>query len=177
MSLYQAPLQNTPPGGPLMLIRTLSATITAALLPVPALAQGPMMNATNGDPLPRAKPEEVGLSSERLGEIAKVINADVEKGRLPGAVIAVARRGKLVYYEAFGFRDKAAGVAMTKDTIFNIASMTKPMPTVAALQLYERGKLLIDDPLAKYFPKCAEQQLADLDRRGEAIPAQRGGRQ
>ena len=85
------------------------------------------MNAANGDPLPRGKAEEVGMSSERLGEIEKVIKADIEKGRLPGAVIAVARKGKLVYYEAFGFRDKAAGVAMTKDTIFNIASMTKPM--------------------------------------------------
>src|SRR5205085_11495874 len=61
-------------------------------------------------------------------------------------VIAVARRGKLVYYEALGFRDKVAGVAMTKDTIFNIASMTKPMVAFAALQLHERGQLLIDDP-------------------------------
>lgn len=116
------------------------------------------MNATNSDPLPSAKPETVGMSSERLGEIANVIKADVDKGRLPGAVIAIARRGRLVYYEAFGFRDKAAGVAMTKDTIFNIASMIKPMATVAALQLVERGKLLIDDPLAKYFPKFAEMQ-------------------
>ena len=91
------------------------------------------------------------------------------KGRLPGAVIAIARKGKLVYYEAFGFRDKAAGVAMTKDTIFNIASMTKPMVALAALQLHERGKLLIDDPLAKYFPKFAEMQVAELDASGETI--------
>ena len=53
----------------------------------------------NGDPLPRGKAEDVGMSSERLGQIAKVINADIEKGRLPGAVIAIARKGKLVYYE------------------------------------------------------------------------------
>jgi CubicO group peptidase (beta-lactamase class C family) len=152
-----------------MLIRSTIAAIAAALLSVPAQAQGPIMNATNGDPLPRGKAEEVGLSSERLGEIAKVINADIEKGRLPGAVIAIARKGKLVYYEAFGFRDKASGVAMTKDTIFNIASMTKPMVALAALQLHERGKLLIDDPLAKYFPKFAQMEVAELNAAGDAI--------
>ena len=125
----------------------------------------------NGDPLPRAKPEDVGLSSERLGEIAKVIKADIEKGRLPGAVIAIARHGKLVYFEAFGFRDKANNVPMTKDTIFNIASMTKPMVAVASLQLYERGQLLIDDPLSKYFPTFAKMEVAELDASGATITA------
>jgi len=162
-----------------MLTRAFSAAFVATILCSPVYAQTMTQSVststtaaaaiTNGDPLPRAKAEDVGMSSERLAEIAKVINADVEKGRLPGAVIAIARHGKLVYYEAFGFRDKAAGVAMTKDTIFNIASMTKPMATVAALQLYERGKLLIDDPLAKYFPKFAEMQVAELDASGDAI--------
>ena len=101
-------------------------------------------------PLPRAKPEEAGMSSARLGDIAKTLNADIARGRIPGAVVAIARRGKLVYFEAFGYRDKAAGVPMTTDTIFNIASMTKPMTAVAALQLYEQGRLLMDDPLAKW---------------------------
>ena len=120
-------------------------------------------------PLPRAKPEEVGMSSVRLGEIAKTINADVARGRLPGAVIAIARRGKLVYFEAFGFRDKPAGVPMTTDTIFNIASMTKPMTAVAALQLYEQGRPLMDEPVAKYFPKFADTKVAQLDAKGETI--------
>ena len=97
-------------------------------------------------------------------KIAKVINADIEKGRLPGAVIAIARKGKLVYYETFGFRDKAGNVAMTKDTIFNIASMTKPMVALAALQLHERGQLLIDDPLSKYFPVFAKMEVAETQR-------------
>jgi CubicO group peptidase (beta-lactamase class C family) len=133
-----------------MLIRTTLAAAAAALFsfpvysqsmsnPVNALANAAASAAQNGDPLPRARPEEVGVSSERLNEIKKVINADIEKGRLPGAVIAIARRGKLVYFEAFGFRDKAGNVPMTRDTIFNIASMTKPMVAVAALQLQERG--------------------------------------
>src|SRR3984885_12070339 len=97
------------------------------------------------DPLPRAKPEEVGLASERLARIGETLKADITAGRIPGAVIAVARHGKLVMFDAYGWRDKAAGVAMTTDTIFNIASMTKPMTTVGALMLYERGQLLIGD--------------------------------
>jgi CubicO group peptidase (beta-lactamase class C family) len=107
------------------------------------------------DALPRAKPEEDGLSAERLARIDSVLKADIEAGRIPGAVIAIARHGKLVKLDAYGFRDKQAKVAMTTDTIFNIASMTKPMTTVGALTLYEQGKLLIDDPLSKYFPKFA----------------------
>src|ERR1043165_5379983 len=150
-----------------MMLRAIIAA--TALFCFSAYAQGQSMNATNGDPLPRGKAEQVGMSSERLGEIEKIIKADIKKGRLPGAVIAVARKGKLVYYEAFGFRDKAAGVAMTKDTIFNIASMTKPMVALAALQLVERGQLLIDDPLAKYFPKFAEMQVAELNAAGDTI--------
>ena len=162
-----------------MLIRATLAATAAAILSVPVYAQTMTQSVStatsavaaiaNGDPLPRGKAEEVGMSSERLADIEKVIKADIEKGRLPGAVIAVARRGKLVYYEAFGFRDKQAGVAMTKDTIFNIASMTKPMVALAALQLYEHGKLLIDDPLSKYFPKFADMQVAELNAAGDTI--------
>ena len=119
------------------------------------------------DPLPRAKPEDVGLSSERLARIGATLKADVDAGRIPGAVIAIARHGKLVALEAYGWRDKAAGVAMTTDTIFNIASMTKPMTAVGALMLYEQGKILIDDPLSKYFPKFASMRVAARDANGE----------
>jgi CubicO group peptidase (beta-lactamase class C family) len=88
---------------------------------------------------------------------------------MPGAVLAIARRGRLVYFEAFGYRDKAAGVPMTTDSIFRVASMTKPMVAVSTLQLLEQGRLLIDDPLAKYFPKFADMQVAVLDARKETI--------
>jgi CubicO group peptidase (beta-lactamase class C family) len=121
------------------------------------------------DPLPRAKPEEVGMSSERLADIGKTLNADVAAGRMPGAVLAVARHGKLVYFEAFGYRDKAANAAMTTDAIFNIASMTKPMVAVAALQFYEQGKLLMEEPLSKYFPKFADMQVAVMDVTKDSI--------
>jgi CubicO group peptidase (beta-lactamase class C family) len=127
------------------------------------------LTAWAADPLPRAKPEEVGMSSERLALIGKAVNAEVAAGQLPGAVVGIARRGKLVYFEAFGYRDKVAGTPMTTDAIFNLASMTKPMTAVAALQLYEQGRLLMDDPLAKYFPKFADMQVAVLDAKKESI--------
>src|SRR6478752_10729437 len=129
------------------------------------------------DPLPRAKPEDVGLSSERLARIGTVLKADIEAGRIPGAVIAIARHGKLVALDAYGWRDKAANLPMTSDTIFNIASMTKPMTAVGGLMLYEQGKLLIDDPLSKYFPKFASMKVAVRDNGGEptvdTVPADR----
>src|SRR3984957_15295439 len=127
--------------------------------------------------LPRARPEEVGMSSERLARIGEVLKADIAAGRIPGAVIAIARHGRLVALEAYGWRDKAAGIAMTTDTIFNIASMTKPMTTVGALMLYERGQLLIGHPPSKYFPKFAQMRVAARDASGEptaeTVPAVR----
>src|SRR3954465_15800884 len=129
------------------------------------------------DPLPRAKPEDVGMSSERLARIGETLKADTDAGRVPGAVIAIARRGKLVALDAYGWRDKAANLPMTTDTIFNIASMTKPMTAVGALMLYEQGRLLMDDPLAKYFPKFAQMRVAVRDANGEptadTVPANR----
>ncbi len=163
-----------------MLIRATAAAMAAAISSSPVYSQtmsrsvSTTVNAAaaiaqNGDPLPRGKAEDVGMSSERLGEIAKRLNTDVAAGRIPGAVVAIARKGKLVYFESFGFRDKQAGVAMTRDTIFNIASMTKPMVALAALQLQERGLLLIDDPLAKYFPQFAKMEVAELNASGDTI--------
>ena len=128
------------------------------------------------DPLPRAKPEDVGLSSERLARIGATLKSDVDAGHIPGAVIAIARHGKLVALDAYGWRDKTAGVAMTTDTIFNIASMTKPMTAVGALMLYEQGNILIDDPLSKYFPKFADMRVAARDAgepTAETVPANR----
>jgi CubicO group peptidase (beta-lactamase class C family) len=113
--------------------------------------------------LPRTRPEAVGMSSERLGRIAEVVNAEIARGQIPGAVLAIARRGKLVYLETFGYRDKSAGVPMSTDTIFSVASMTKPMTAVAALHLYEQGRLLMDDPVSTYFPSFGKIQVAVMD--------------
>src|SRR3982751_6780361 len=128
------------------------------------------------DPLPRARPEEFGLSGERLPRIQETLKADIDAGRIPGAVIAIARRGKLVALDAYGWRDKAGDLPVNTDTIFKTASMTKPMTAVGALMLYEQGKLLIDDPLAKYFPKFSEMRVAIRDGGepvAETVPATR----
>src|SRR5258706_14187951 len=114
------------------------------------------------DPLPRAAPESVGMSSARLARIAPVLNDEIQKGRMPGAVLAIARRGKLVYYQAFGYLDKDAGTKMTADAIFSIASMTKPMVAAGALTLYEQGRLQVDDPVSAYLPQFGRQQVAVL---------------
>lgn len=139
-----------------------------------ALADPP---AKTADPFPRATPEQVGMSSARLARIGTTLKADIDAGRIPGAVIAVMRRGKLVMFDAYGWRDKAANLPMTTDAIFNIASMTKPMVTVGALMLYEQGRLLMDDPLAKYYPKFANSAVAARDANGQpttdTVPAVR----
>ena len=114
------------------------------------------------DPLQRAKPETVGMSSAALARIGETIEADVQMGKLPGAVVAVARKGKLVYYRAFGYLDKDAGTKMTTDAIFAIASMTKPIVAVAALTLNERGQMNFDDPVGRYLPQFGKQQVAVL---------------
>ena len=121
------------------------------------------------DALPRAKPEAVGMSSERLALIRQRIEAEIARDQLPGGVLAIARRGKLVHFETYGFLDKAAGTPMRADAIFNSASMTKPMAAVAALQLYEQGRLVMNDPISKYFPQFAKQQVAVLDAKKENI--------
>src|SRR6185295_17173624 len=87
--------------------------------------------------LPRAKPEEVGLSSARLARVSEAIKGEIAKGRYPGAVALVARKGKVVYFEAFGQRDPQSGAPMTKDAIFRLYSMTKPFTSVAVMMLVE----------------------------------------
>ena len=144
-----------------------------AALSLPALLSV-TVSAMAADPMPRVAPDTVGLSAARLERIGEVLKADVDRGRLPGAVIAIARRGKLAYFEAFGFRDKTANVPMTTDTIFSIASMTKPMTSVAALMLYEESRLLLNDPVGKYLPPVANMQVAaltDENRKGEGAIA------
>jgi CubicO group peptidase (beta-lactamase class C family) len=114
----------------------------------------------DADTLPRATPESVGMSSQRLQRISQALRADIESGRMPGAVIALARKGKLIYYESFGYLDKAAGIPMPKDAIFSIASMTKPLVAVAALTLYEETRLLVHDPVGQYLPQLEDMKVA-----------------
>jgi CubicO group peptidase (beta-lactamase class C family) len=109
--------------------------------------------------LPTARPEQVGLSSERLERLTQTLRADVEKGRISGAVVVVARKGRVAHVAIAGFRDKPAGTPMTPDALFRLASMTKPIVTVAALSLYEEGKLFLSDPVSKYLPQLKNMQV------------------
>ena len=113
-----------------------------------------------GRPLPTVEPEKVGLSPERLQRIAKVFQQEIDQGRLLGAIVLIARKGEIAYFESFGFRDKAAKAPMPKDAIFRIYSMTKPLVSVAAMILMEEGRLQLADPVSKFLPEFAALQVS-----------------
>jgi CubicO group peptidase (beta-lactamase class C family) len=110
--------------------------------------------------LPTATPESQGFSSERLARIAPAIKKEIEKGQYPGAVMLVARHGKVVYFDSVGQLDPAAGKPMTKDAIFRMYSMTKPYTSVAIMMLMEEGKLRVSDPVSKFIPAFASLQVS-----------------
>jgi CubicO group peptidase (beta-lactamase class C family) len=124
----------------------------AILLAVPLLAVATAIPLAHAQPLPTAKPEEVGLDPARLAAIGRMLGAEVDSGRLPGAVVMVARKGRLAHVEAVGFRDKQAAARMEADAVFRIYSMTKPLVSVAAMILVEEGKLQLTDPVSRYLP-------------------------
>jgi CubicO group peptidase (beta-lactamase class C family) len=111
-------------------------------------------------PLPRVEPGAVGLSPERLDRVSRVLRSEIEKGKIPGAVALVARKGRIAYFESFGVRDPATGAPMTRDSIFRIYSMTKPMTSVAVMMLQEEGRLVLTDPVSKFLPQLAKLQVA-----------------
>ncbi len=107
-----------------------------------------------------ALPETVGLSSERLARLTNALNGYVKDGKLSGGVALIARRGKVVYVEAFGQRDRETSSPMREDAIFRIASQSKALVSVGAMILQEEGKLLISDPVGKYLPEFRETTVA-----------------
>ena len=115
--------------------------------------------------LPLANPESVGMSSSRLEKISTALQAEIDQQRLPGAVVMVARKGKLVYSHAFGSLNNAAQAPMQTDSVFRIYSMTKPMVSVALMMLVEDGKVQLTDPVSKYLPsfKNPMVSVASLD--------------
>jgi CubicO group peptidase (beta-lactamase class C family) len=114
------------------------------------------------------QPEEVGLSSSRLDTVGGFIRHYIEEKKMAGAVVLIARRGKIAYFEPFGQAD--VGKPMQQDTMFRIASMTKPLVSVAALQLYEEGRLLLSDPVAKYIPEFAHLKVLEMMPEGSNPP-------
>ena len=133
------------------LVRRLSlAFVLAALLAAPA-AQAQV---------PAGKPDDVGLSAKRLERIGDVIQRAIDADRISGAVTVVARRGQVAHFEAHGLMDIEANAPMRKDTIFPIASMTKPVTGVAILMLVEEGKVRLSDPVSRFIPEFRDTKVA-----------------
>jgi CubicO group peptidase (beta-lactamase class C family) len=115
--------------------------------------------APHTPPLPQAKPEPLGLSPARLQRMSDVFQREIDKGTMPGATIMVARGGQIGWFDALGQQNPAGSAPMTRDTIFRIFSMTKPIVSVGVMTLLEEGHFLLDDPLAKFIPEFADQKV------------------
>jgi CubicO group peptidase (beta-lactamase class C family) len=130
----------------------------------------------SAQPLPRATPESVGMSTERLGRMHAGMQALVDTHQVGGIVTLVARNGKMVDLQAFGFQDIDAKTPMKTDSIFRIASMTKPVTSVAVMMLFEEGKLALTDPVARFIPAFREVKVLTRGAQGAEptlVPARR----
>lgn len=145
------------------LVRTLPLSL--ALLAAQALA---------AEPLARAQPESVGFDSGRLHRIDEVMKSYVDDGRLAGAVVLIARRGRIAYLEAFGMRDRESRDALETDAIFRIASQTKALVSVGVMMLVEEGRISLSDPLGRYLPGFNAATVAvKTDAGYKIVPARR----
>jgi CubicO group peptidase (beta-lactamase class C family) len=131
--------------------------------------------APTAQDLPAAKPEAVGLSSERLERIGTVVQRSIDDKRLAGAVTLVVRHGQVAWLKSQGMLDREAAKPMRPDAMFRICSMTKPITSVAVMMLYEEGKFLLDDPVSKYLPEFKNPKVLVKPASGEpyTIPATR----
>ena len=117
--------------------------------------------------LPRAVPEDVGLSTSRLGRITPVMQGYVDNGKIPCALTMIARKGKLVHFERFGMQDIAAAKPVEFDTIFRLYSMTKPITSIAVMMLYEEGHFQLTTPISEFVPYFKDMKVYTED--GSAI--------
>lgn len=108
---------------------------------------------------PKSDPGKLGFDADRLERMTQAFQGYVDSGQLPGAVVLIARRDKVAYFRAFGFRDREQKTAMTTDSIFRIASMTKPIVSVGAMMLVEEGKLDLSAPVFNYLPEFRDLQV------------------
>ena len=123
--------------------------------------------------LPAAKPEAVGLSSERLQRIDAEVQRTMDDKRIAGAVTLVVRHGKVAWFKSQGMMDREAAKPMQPDALFRICSMTKPITSVAVMMLYEEGRFLLDDPVSMYLPEFKNPKVLVKPASGEpySIPA------
>lgn len=111
--------------------------------------------------LPMAKAETVGMSSKRLERVRTFVQEYIDKDQIAGAVTLIARKGKVVHFEAQGSRYKEEKQPMEKDALFSLASMTKPIVSTALMMLWEEGKFLLDDPISRWLPSYADKKVVD----------------
>lgn len=116
--------------------------------------------------LPTSRPEAVGMSSQRLERIHELVQRHMDAGDITGAVMLVARRGQVVYVDVAGTMDKEGAKPMQRDTVFRMASMTKPVIGTAVMMMLEEGKLRLDDPISKFIPEFKDQRVAILEEAG-----------
>jgi CubicO group peptidase (beta-lactamase class C family) len=136
------------------------ATTTALVAMVVAATATLPLQARELQPLATATPEQVGMSAERLRRITTMLRQEIADGKLPGAVVMVARKGKIIYSDAIGFQDKGENTPMKLDSIFRIYSMTKPLASVAAMMLVEDGVIQLTDPIAKFLPAFKDMKVS-----------------
>ena len=117
--------------------------------------------------LPRAVPEDVGMSTSRLERITPVMQRYVDNGRIPCALTMIAREGRLVHFEKFGMQDVAAATPIEYDTIFRIYSMTKPITSAAVMMLYEEGHFQLSTPISEFVPFFKDMKVYTED--GSAV--------
>ena len=134
--------------------------LTAILMTAGAGLRGASADLPEMDGVPTADPESVGMSSERLERLDRVMQGYVDRSDVAGVVTLVARRGKVVHFSAAGRRDVEQQRPMTHDTVFRMASMTKPIASVALMMLYEEGHFQLRDPISRWLPEFSGMQVA-----------------
>jgi CubicO group peptidase (beta-lactamase class C family) len=126
----------------------------------------PIFTASAGS-VPRAAPEDVGFSAERLARVSEAMNRHIEAGDVAGVVTLVARRGRIAHFEAYGVMNVETREPMTTDAIFGLASMSKPVTSVAIMMLVEEGKVRLSDPVSRFIPEFANLNKVAVPRPAE----------
>src|SRR5690606_116954 len=118
--------------------------------------------------IPKGKPEDVGMSSERLARIGPAMQKHIDAGEIAGVVTLVARRGVIVHHEAYGYADIARRTPMRTDAIFGLASSSKPITAVAIMMLVESGDVRLNDPVSRYIPEFGGEAKVAVPKQGGA---------
>ena len=142
-----------------MRLRTAVAVLLVGLI-------GPTIATTAwAQGLPTVAPADVGLSEERLGHLEEVVQGYVDDQAIGGAVTLIARKGGQAHVQTYGMASRISGTPMRPDTIFRIASMTKPITSVAVMMLYEEGRFTLDDPVGRYPAGAGLARRSHTERR------------